>query len=1028
MRRTDKNASEYNFQEKFVEELQKYKWTAPDLLNGNTGKVTVDDLVRHWRGELNRINADQLEGVPLTDNEFKQVMSRVNQLENSYEASKLLAMEASKGKIDGIHRDSLPGVTREQITLTIFKKAAVSGGDSSYKIAREVESAQGNRFDLILLINGLPLINIEQKRSDQTLDAAFRQFKRYYQDGEYTHNFLAFSQMMVMTSEVATRYFATPKTVHDFNDSFVFHWADSNNTPVNHWEDIISQFLRIPMAHQMVGDYLVIDEALDRENRRHMLMRPYQVHALQSVERAAFGVSTEDKFPHGGFVWHTTGSGKTITSFKTALFLSTRGGFDKVVFLVDRRELDRRTSDNFKAYAAYEPVTVDDTQHTYQLKKIMKSPNRGIVVTTTYKLSNLVDDLEDNQDDGLKDKKIIFIIDEAHRTTMGRMMGTIKEHFREKGLFFGYTGTPLYQENKAKGMFDKNSEVIDTTEKLFGPELHKYTIDEAISDGNVLGFHVDYINTGEFKSYEDLKEAIIEDEKQAFPDKSDKVVERLVYSWGDLEVENQASKRKLLEYHDDTHIPRVVEEIIENWESQSQKRKFNAILTVAYKKRVLAYFEEFKKQLAEQDAPFNVAMTFSFGGDEDPEPVDTKVVEDMFKNYAAFTGIEFVAGDKKQGPDAYFEDLITRATRGGSGRHPKNIDLIIVADQLLTGYDAQLLNTLYVDRSLELHGLVQAYSRTNRVHGPDKEFGSIINFQYPKISEEKVDNALKLYGTGGTSSKVIIEPYDTAVEQLNIKMEEMKLIMPDPTSWQEIQNDIVKKETFLLSFKDADKHMRSVEQYYQFEWDNDKFGIDKKTWLNYIGAYRNLCTQEGEDSEIPLIPTSLPGKTRLVGTQVIDASHILELMGEQATVTNGKQTVDAETLRIVYQQIEELSNLGNHEKAQLLKEFVETELKPGHVSTEIRFDEAFENWKKGKKRAVIYELSKEWGINSQIFEKSVAAYSNQNPEHIPYIVDLTRTLDFSSATNPMGQNRLEHNMKLMNELPKMIPKINDKYN
>lgn len=346
----------------------------------------------------------------------------------------------------------------------------------------------------------------------------------------------------------------------------------------------------------------------------------------------------------------------------------------------------------------------------------------------------------------------------------------------------------------------------------------------------------------------------------------------------------------------------------------------------------------------------------------------------------------------------------------------------------MTGYDAQLLNTLYVDRSLELHGLVQAYSRTNRVHGPDKEFGSIINFQYPKISEEKVDNALKLYGTGGTSSKAIVEPYETAVEQLNIKIEKIKSIMPDPMTWQEIQNDTETKETFLLNFKDAAEHMQLVEQYYQFEWDNDTFGFDEKTWLNYIGAYRNLRTQEGEDPELPAIPTSLPGKTRLVGTQVIDASHILELMGEQATAANGKQTVDAETLRIVYQQIEELSNLGNHEKAQLLKEFVEAELKPGHVSTEIRFDEAFENWKNGKKSAVIYELSKEWGINSQIFEKSVAAYSNQNPEDIPYIVDLTRTLDFSSATNPMGKNRLEHNMKLTNELPKMIPKIKDKYN
>src|SRR5699024_3926692 len=207
----------------------------------------------------------------------------------------------------------------------------------------------------------------------------------------------------------------------------------------------------IPMAHQMVGDYLVIDEARNVENRRHMLLRPYQVYALQAVESAAFGWDTPEKIPHGGFVWHTTGSGKTITSFKTALFLSTRGGVDKVVFLVDRRELDQITAENFKAYAQYDPVQVDDTQHTYQLKKILRRTGNGIVVTTTFKLNNLVSELVENQDDSLSDKKIVFIIDEAHRTTMGQMMGNITSYFHKNGLFYGFTGTPLYDENHVKG-------------------------------------------------------------------------------------------------------------------------------------------------------------------------------------------------------------------------------------------------------------------------------------------------------------------------------------------------------------------------------------------------------------------------------------------------------------------------------------------------------------------------------------------------------------------------------------------------
>ena len=429
MGRINKDASERHFQDEFVRELTKFRWQAPDRLNGNLQTVTVKDLITNWRSELNRINADILEGIALTDSEFEQVMSKVNQISNSYEAAKILSIEGSTGKIDGIYRDAHPDVTRKQITLTILKKAQVSGGDSSYQVAREVSTPNGNRFDLVLLINGLPLINIEQKRSDKTLDFAFTQFKDYYRDGEYTNNFMAFSQMMVISSDIETSYFATPKSIKDFNPAFVFHWSvsqkgeDGNHVGqrvLTDYREVIEHFLMVPMAHQMVGDYLIIDEDPENEeNRRHMLMRPYQVYALQAIEKAAFGWDNPEKIPHGGFVWHTTGSGKTITSFKTAQFLATRTEFDKVVFLLDRRDLDEQTSKAFKAYSTYESVEVDGTKSTYQLRKQLMSPKSGIVVTTTFKLSILVNELLDAQDTQLADKKIVFIIDEAHRTTMG---------------------------------------------------------------------------------------------------------------------------------------------------------------------------------------------------------------------------------------------------------------------------------------------------------------------------------------------------------------------------------------------------------------------------------------------------------------------------------------------------------------------------------------------------------------------------------------------------------------------------------
>ncbi|HID0793742.1 TPA: type I restriction endonuclease subunit R, EcoR124 family [Clostridium botulinum] len=1026
MSNAPKNASERAFQENFVKELEKYKWEAPDYLNGNKKKVTVSDLINHWRGELNRINADQLEGVELTDNEFAQVMTKVGQISNSYEAAKILSIEESKGKIDGIYRDDNPNITRKQITLTILKKAEVRGGDSSYRVAREVVTSNDNRFDIVLLINGLPLINIEQKRTDKSLDEAYGQFIRYYRDGEYCNNFMAFSQMMVIATEIETRYFATPKSINDFNPAFAFHWADKENKSVNNWQKVIEHFLMIPMAHQMVGDYLVIDEAKEEENRKHMLMRPYQVYALQAVEGAAFGWDN-DGIPHGGFVWHTTGSGKTITSFKTALFLSTRVGFDKVVFLVDRRELDRTTSDNFKAYAAYEPVMVDDTKHTYQLKKQLKLQKSGIIVTTTFKLNVLVKELEEAQDNTLADKRIVFIIDEAHRTTMGQMMGVIKNHFRKNGLFYGFTGTPLFDENNIKGKINEKSEVINTTEKLFGPKLHQYTIDEAISDGNVLGFYVDYINTGEFKSYDDLREQLVEKIKEEHPELADREIERKVQEWSEAKVEMQASKRNILTYQDETHIPRVVEEILNNWEAQSQEREFNAILTVAYKSRVIAFYNEFKKQLNERGEKLNIVMTFSFGNENDPDNISPAIIEGMFKDYSEFTGIEFIAGDKKHGEDAYFEDVVERATRGGSGRNKKNIDLVIVADQLLTGYDSKRLNTLYVDRSLELQGLIQAYSRTNRVFGKNKEFGTIVNFQYPRLTKQTVETALKLYGSGGSSSKAIIDTYIVAVEKFRISVLEMVESLPDPSEWQELKDDKEGKEKFITAFKDAAEQLNLVEQYYEYKWDDDTFGIEEHTWLKYVGAYKNLTRKEGSGDPVPIIIKPLVGKTKLAGTQVIDAAHILGLIGSKVSNVGGIQTVDGETLRIIYEQIQELSDMGEDNKAHLLKEFVDTELVPGNLSYNLNFDDAFDIWKQDKLKANINDLADIWGIDRDWLFKSVNAFSVAQAEVIPYIDELTKSVDYDKATDKSAGNKLKHMMTLMRKLPGLIAEMKQKY-
>ncbi len=987
-----KSASERQFQEDVTRRLLRYRWTAPEELDGNHHHVTVETLVANWRRELNRLNADVLENIPLTDGEFRQVMSRVKAIENSYEAAKLLAMENGTGKIDGIQRDPNPKVTKRSITLTIFRKADVGGGESTYQIAREVWGEKGNRFDLILLINGLPLINIEQKRADVPLDEAFHQFRRYYEAGEFVHGFLAFSQMMVCMSPVETRYFATPKALSWFNPSFVFHWADDANAPINDWESIVDHFLYVPMAHQMVGDYLVIYEAANPEDACHMLLRPYQVYALRAVEMAALGFDVKTGgIRHGGYVWHTTGAGKTITSFKTALFLSTRAGFDKILFLVDRRELDTSTSRRFKEYAIYEPVPVDDTKSTAGLKKSLKEP--GIVVTTTFKLHNLVKELLAAGDMRLAEKRFVFIIDEAHRTTMGQMLGTIKQYFRRNGLFYGFTGTPLFDENHVAGVINEASEAIRTTEALFGPLLHKYTIDEAIADKNVLGFHIKYLNTGEFTGYDDLRDRLTE-KLAADPSTSEEQAEETVAGWDDLRVETEAEKAGLFRYQDETHIPRVVERILAGWEAQSQGRTFNAILTVAYKKRVLAYYQEFKRQLAGTSDPIHIAMTVSFGNPNDPDRLPVEFVQEMFQDYEAYTGVSFTAGDKKNGEDAYYRDLVTRGTRGGSGRNGRNIDLIIVADQMLTGWDDKYLNTLYCDRMLELQGLIQAYSRTNRVLGPSKEFGTIVNFLRPRQTEAAVNEALRLYGSGGKTSRAIVDTYAVAVEKLQQKVEAMRAALPNPTDWQLLEQDEKGKEAFLKAFREASGQLARVEQYYEFDWDAERFAITEEEWLYYVGAYKNLLPKDEDEGEETIIP--LPGTIRTVTITKVTASYIIQLIGEKAKAVHGVSTLDPESKRILLEKIKDLENHGETAQAQMLYGFVE-DIEAGKIPAEGNADEAFTRWKGEQLSLHIHDFAKRWGAKESLLREALGAYDRTQRDKVPRLQELRDSLDYGQA-------------------------------
>ena len=626
--------------------------------------------------------------------------------------------------------------------------------------------------------------------------------------------------------------------------------------------------------------------------------------------------------------------------------------------------------------------------------------------------------LEENQDNSLGDKHFVFIIDEAHRTTMGNMMGSIINYFKKNSLFFGFTGTPLFDESKVLGKIDDNKR-INTTEHLFGPCLHEYTIDEAIADNNVLGFHVEYINTGEFKTYDSLREKVLADILLESEESSHEKIKQLVSNWDELKVETEAKDRKILVYQDEVHIPRVVSDIIQNWGKQSHGRLFNAILTVAEKKRAIAYYLEFKKQLQEKNIALNVAVTFSPVGENQKEFLEEQeFIDKTYEDYASFTGVSFNVNDTSYDESKYYDDLVERGTRGGSGRNPKNIDLIIVAERLLTGYDSKYLNTLYVDRELVKQKLIQAYSRTNRIYGEYKDFGSVINFKFPRISEDNVNEALKLYGSGGKSSSVIMPYYDEAVRQLHTAMIALRTVLKDPTRWGALSRDEKMKGVFKVAFKNASKQLRFVKQYYAYTWNSETFGMSEDVWSQYVGAYKNLFPfDRDEDDEVPIRP--LEGKSTIVGVQDIDASYILSLI---------KKTVNGEIPDIIEEKIEEFSNLGHYEEAKLLREFIYTEYqKYSQLSSQGKM-EAFYVWKEQKRDAEIHDYAVKYGVNFAVLKKVYDKYSLKDPEYIPNKEELENAINFKNAIETLADNPGYHKLKFNQNLSMWLREIKKRYN
>ena len=715
---------------------------------------TTDQLWSNFKAILERNNRARVESI-LSDTEFKQVKSRIINLNSPYEAGQFLY------GVNGVSEIDITLDNGKHVFLTVFDQAQVGGGNTVYEVVNQIERPKivdgkpNRRFDVTLLINGLPILQIELKKVMHSSKESLNQMEQYIAERQFSDIFSTLQILVAMTPH-DIKYMANTKKEH-FNRAFAFNWQDENTAaPVRSWQTFADKVLSIPMAHDLATRYMILDGTKNKEAIK--VMRPYQVYAtkrvLDKVRKYDFSYG-EGKL---GYIWHTTGSGKTITSFKTAWLASRLPNVDKVIFLVDRIALTNQTAD---AYRAYDPIAgfegksgvISDTANIRDLhNKLTKKSDKNIIVTSIQKMSRYV---QQETFKGLKDN-ILFIVDEAHRSTGdgSENQGMLEDIRRAipNSAWVGYTGTPKFPETRI----------------IFGDILHAYTIKEAISDRNVLGFNVEFKET--IEAPEDPTEEEIDD-----------TIKASVY---DTSPE---------------HVNLVVKDIFDNWNKRSVNRKYNGLLTVhvggnkASIPRAVEYFDKFLEENNRRDIndALKVGISFSLDTSNSSSMLDTN--ESLYKAiniYNQTFNTSFDMSTVRQ----YTDDLARRLNKtADDGNY---LDLAIVVDQLLTGFDAPQLNTLYVDRTLKGANLIQAYSRTNRIHDMvDKPWGNVINYRWPIQNEEEMNRSLAIYSNRQSAAE------QQSIEELKKKNREDGILSRDrEVVVQELRELVVKLSELTSEF------------------------------------------------------------------------------------------------------------------------------------------------------------------------------------------------------------------------------------
>ncbi|SHI19419.1 type I restriction endonuclease subunit R [Desulfosporosinus lacus] len=793
------------------------------LWNYEPNIKTTAQLWDNFKAILEQHNQNTLDH-PLSVVEFNQVKKIISDLRTPYEAGQFLY------GLNGVSQIEIDLDDGRHVFLTVFDQKQIGAGDTVYQVVNQIyrpaviTGKQKCYFDTTLLINGLPIIQIEEKRDTRDVNDALNQMHQYANENQYRDIFSTL-QILVAITPNNVKYMANT-TPDQFNKDFAFNWQrKSDNTIVRNWKEFADSMLSIPMAHQMATNYMILDGTKNKQMLK--VMRPYQVYATQNVIESLKGVDFEFGMNKVGYIWHTTGSGKTITSFKTAWLASRMPKVDKVVFVVDRIALTRQTMENYKAYdpdAAEDTWgSVQNTDNTTDLSRKLKSKDNNIIVTSVQKLDTLVK----RKTFKAPDKNIVFIVDEAHRSTGGDSFKAIQKAFK-KSAWVGYTGTPMFDETTS-GL---------RTEEIFGPLLHAYTIREAIADRNVLGFKVDFETTIDEKQ---MKEKYLPGfYRERYPKWSEEQIQEKINHLSQEDMDDAIEPSFYDENPD--HIKLVVEDIFKNWRNRSNGGKYNALLTThvgggkASTPMAMMYFYEFQRVNEENKQKggqtLKVAVTFSQNtSNNDSMLAANQGLHEAMKAYNAEFGTAFGMDDVS----GYTQDVTSRLNK--SAADGKFLDLVIVVDQLLTGFDAPELNTLYVDRTLKGAGLIQAYSRTNRIADmQEKPWGRVVNYRWPAQNEKLMNKALAVYANKDSAilsvdeqresnqkDGIIAKPFEDVFNEVKEVIGKLSSLT---TEFQQLPPSEKQKDNMLDLLREYNRGMAKLKQYNLDEVEGKNVGFN----------------------------------------------------------------------------------------------------------------------------------------------------------------------------------------------------------